>query len=188
MNQGTNNSDPTASAVDNDLQKAIDDITNNTNINPVFSDPVAAPSSVPEGDNGELGEPVGPFPAPTPPPAPQMEAFDFIDMPAPNMPDLSMPTPPQPDIAPEPPIQNNNITPQNLNIHQIKEAALRDLMPIVDKINLDPAQKFKIYKDAFETLKDYTVLDLAYHAASNIPDEYKRAEALLYLVDIIDRM
>ena len=45
--------------VDNDLQKAIDDITNTTNTDPVFSDPVAAPSSVPEGDTGELGEPVG---------------------------------------------------------------------------------------------------------------------------------
>ena len=50
--------------VDNDLQKAIDDITNTTNTDPVFSDPVAAPSSVPEGDTGELGEPVGPFPEP----------------------------------------------------------------------------------------------------------------------------
>ena len=40
--------------VDNDLQKAIDDITNTTNGDPVFSDPVAAPSSVPEGDTGEL--------------------------------------------------------------------------------------------------------------------------------------
>ena len=37
-------------SVDNDdLQKAIDNITNNTNDDPVFSDPVAAPSSVPEG-------------------------------------------------------------------------------------------------------------------------------------------
>ena len=31
------------SSVDNDLQKAIDDITNKTNVDPVFSDPVAAP-------------------------------------------------------------------------------------------------------------------------------------------------
>lgn len=45
-----------------DLQKAIDDITQTTKIDPVFSDPVAAPSSVPAGDTGELGEPIGPFP------------------------------------------------------------------------------------------------------------------------------
>ena len=42
-------------SVDNDLQKAIDDITNTTNIDPVFSDPVAAPSSVPDGATGDLG-------------------------------------------------------------------------------------------------------------------------------------
>ena len=43
QNQATNQT------IDNDLQKAIDDITNTTNVDPVFSDPVAAPSSVPEG-------------------------------------------------------------------------------------------------------------------------------------------
>ena len=63
--------------VDNDLQKAIDDITNKTNVDPVFSDPVAAPSSVPEGDTGELDESVGPFPEPPKidvmPPAPAPE-------------------------------------------------------------------------------------------------------------------
>ena len=56
---------------DNDaLQNAIDEIANATNKeimgatnkDIVFSDPVAAPSSVPEGDTGELGDSVGPFP------------------------------------------------------------------------------------------------------------------------------
>ena len=59
------NQNPT---VDNDLQKAIDDITNSTNQDPVFADPVAAPSSVPDGDDGTLAEPVGPFPEPKPMP------------------------------------------------------------------------------------------------------------------------
>ena len=62
--QITNPAEVTTPSVDNDLQKAIDDITNTTSVDPVFSDPVAAPSSVPEGDTGELGEPVGPFPEP----------------------------------------------------------------------------------------------------------------------------
>ena len=73
QNQPINNQ---PASVDNDLQKAIDDIANNTNVDPVFSDPVAAPSSVPEGDTGELGEAVGPFPEPPKvevPPAPVSE-------------------------------------------------------------------------------------------------------------------
>ena len=71
--------------VDNDLQKAIDDITNTTNTDPVFSDPVAAPSSVPEGDTGELGEPIGPFPEPkvemVAPETPQLAPLDPINIP-----------------------------------------------------------------------------------------------------------
>ena len=53
--QTTNPADSTTASVDNDLQKAIDDIANTTSVDPVFSDPVAAPSSVPEGDTGGSG-------------------------------------------------------------------------------------------------------------------------------------
>ena len=96
--------------VDNDLQKAIDDITNTTNIDPVFSDPVAAPSSVPEGDTGDLGEPVGPFPEPklemvTPAPEP-IAPLDAMNVPELNTPPLA-PTPELPPTntaTPEPPM------------------------------------------------------------------------------------
>ncbi|MBR3115776.1 hypothetical protein IKF30_00925 [Candidatus Saccharibacteria bacterium] len=189
--------------VDNDLQKAIDDITNTTNIDPVFSDPVAAPSSVPEGDTGELAEPVGPFPEPkleVVEPAP--ETIAPLDA-ASNIPDLAMPEPPAPAPAPTaaepvlapapaPEIPAPAPTPepltQNLTTSEIKKAALRDLIPVLDKISLDPTQKFEIYRSIFEDLKDYSVLDPAYHAAREIPDEAKRAEALFYLVEAIDKM
>ena len=171
-------------SVDNDLQKAIDDITNTTSTDPVFSDPVAAPSSVPEGDTGELGEPVGPFPEPQvniAPPAPEpiapLEAMS-------NMPELTVPAPATPP-APAAPVET---TPQARSTDEIKKAALRDLVPILGNININPTQKFDIYKNIFENLKDYTVLDPAYESAHQIPDENKRAEALLYLVEAIDKM
>ena len=164
--------------VDNDLQKAIDDITNTTNVDPVFSDPVAAPSSVPEGDTGELGEPVGPFPEPPKvemvPPAPE----PIAPLESMNIPELNMPEAP----APAP------VQPQGLSTRQIKEAALRDLVPLLDHLNMAPSQKFRIYRDIFESLKDYTVLEPAYRAASEITDDAERAEALLYLVESIDKM
>ena len=144
--QTTNPADSTTASVDNDLQKAIDDIANTTSVDPVFSDPVAAPSSVPEGDTGELGEPVGPFPEPK------------IETPAPQ------------------------------NTGEIKKAALRDLAPLLDKVNMDAPERFNIYRDIFEELKDYTVLQPAYEAAREIPDETARANALLYLVQSIDKM
>ncbi|MBR0430849.1 hypothetical protein IJJ05_00980 [Candidatus Saccharibacteria bacterium] len=185
--------------VDNDLQKAIDDIANTTNVDPVFSDPVAAPSSVPEGDTGELGEPVGPFPepkvemvAPAPEPMAPLESI--------NIPDLEVPAPtPAPEPAPSPtpeptpevnlaPAEPSPEMPVNLNMHQIKEAALRDLVPLLDHLNLNPNQKFNIYRNIFEELRDYTVLEPAYLAAKEISDDTDRAEALLYLVESIDKM
>ena len=170
------NQNPT---VDNDLQKAIDDITKNTNTDPVFSDPVAAPSSVPEGDTGALAEPVGPFPEPLPPAPVEPEPIAPIpDLAAPVM-DTPAPMPAPEEIAP---------IPANLDIHQIKEAALRDLLPLLDRLSMSPSQKFNLYRDIFENLRDYTVLAPAYNAAKEIPDDTERGEALLYLVESIDKM
>lgn len=193
--------------VDNDLQKAIDDITNTTNTDPVFSDPVAAPSSVPEGDTGELGEPVGPFPepkvemvAPAPEPIAPFEPIDIpeLNVPAPEpatMPPIpqSAPAPVIPEpapVVPEPapaPVQSM-FNSSNLNTRQVKEAALRDLIPLLDRLNMTPSQKFNICRNIFEDLRDYTVLEQAYRAATEITNETERAEALLYLVESIDKM
>jgi hypothetical protein len=202
--------------VDNDLQQAIDNITNTTNTDPVFSDPVAAPSSVPEGDTGELGEPVGPFPepkvemvAPAPEPIAPFEPIDIPELtppapeptvaPAPNPAPVAAPTPAEPapaPIAPRPtPIveetsaQISFAAPAgNLNTQQVKAAALRDLIPLLDRLNMTPSQKFNICRNIFEDLRDYTVLEQAYRAASEITDTTERAEALLYLVESIDKM
>ena len=86
--------------VDNDLQKAIDDITNTTSADPVFSDPVAAPSSVPEGDTGELSEPVGPFPEPEEEPKIEMvpPAPEPIDI---TISDIELPVPPVVEPLPD---------------------------------------------------------------------------------------
>ena len=207
QNQPTEENQDLDQATNNDLQKAIDDITNTTNVDPVFSDPVAAPSSIPEGDTGELGEPVGPFPEPKveiPAPAPEpMAPLDPV-----NLPDLGTPAPaPMPGVMPntpiEPPMPETpapepipasapdpmpSISTENLNMHQVKEAALRDLVPLLDRLDMSPSQKFNLYRNIFEDLKDYTVLERAYRAASEIPDETERAEALLYLVESIDKM
>ena len=186
----------------NDLQKAIDDITNTTNVDPVFSDPVAAPSSIPEGDTGELGEPIGPFPepkvemvAPTPEPLAPLEPISIPDLNIPQPAPEPIPAPIAPAPAPAPVAAETTIIeheikplPQSLNTSQVKKAALRDLVPLLDHINMDALQKFNIYKDIFDDLKDYTILEPAYRAAREIPDETTRAEALLYLVESIDKM
>ena len=186
-----------------DLQKAIDDITKTTSVDPVFSDPVAAPSSVPEGDTGALGEPVGPFPEPqvtipaqSPEPmAPLMTDFAMPPLPeipeVPAMPEMPViPAMPAEPVVPAEPA--TEMTPEmpamGLNMAQVKEAALRDLAPILDHMNVNPAQKFRIYRDMFQSLRDYTVLEPAYRAAKEISDEHERGEALLFLIEAIDKM
>lgn len=166
------------STVDNDLQKAIDDITNTTNQDPVFADPVAAPSSVPEGDTGELAESVGPFPAPAP--LPEVPA-----MPVAQITPVEAPLTPEPVISETAPLAETHT---GLNMREVKEAALRDLAPLVGKMDLPASQKFNLYRDMFEHLRDYTALEPAYQAAKNITDEHERGEALLYLINSIDRM
>ena len=190
--QTTNPAEMTTPSVDNDLQKAIDDITNTTSVDPVFSDPVAAPSSVPEGDTGELGEPVGPFPEPkVEAPAPEpVTPVAPVEMPglttsAPEPIPEPVPTA-EPAPAPEPAVESTETTSQNTG--DIKKAALRDLVPLLDKVNMDAAEKFDLYRDIFEELKDYTDLEPAYQAAREIADETARANALLYLVQSIDKM
>ncbi len=195
------------STVDNDLQKAIDDITNNTNADPVFSDPVAAPSSVPEGDDGSLAEAVGPFPAPQPiMPAPTTP-FDSSSMPNLNAPMNFNPetadfapavtlerateelaAAPVPETLPEPAPAVTTETHSLGSVRQVKEAALRDLIPLLDHLTMNPSQKFNLYRNIFEELKDYTVLEPAYRAAGEIADDQERAEALFYLVESIDKM
>ncbi len=181
--------------VDNDLQKAIDDITQNTNADPVFSDPVAAPSSVPEGDTGELAAPVGPFPTPEPilPETPATAPTINFANPAPATPTPVEEAPAE--VAPvieETPVKATQEiateAPASLNMKQVKEAALRDLIPLLDRLPLSAKQKFDIYHDIIEELHDYTAVEHAYHAAAEITDDTERAEALLYLVESIDKM
>ena len=203
QNQVTDQTIP--SSVDNDLQKAIDDIANNTNTDPVFSDPVAAPSSIPEGDTGELGEAVGPFPEakvemPTVPATEPIAPLEAMNIPELNNFEASSTTVEETIPAPTAPATQPAIetTPEQViseqvvseltNSSEIKKAALRDLMPLLGKINVNKTQKFNIYKDAFEELKDYPTLEPADQAAREIEDETKRAEALLYHVEAIDRM
>lgn len=174
--------------VDSDLQKAIDDITkttdeaidgitNTTNTDPVFADPVAAPSSIPEGDTGELAESVGPFPAPEPIVPPISEVPEVPEVP-------EMPKP----VISETVVTEEVSAPAELNVQEVKIAALRDLAPLIGKMDIPAAQKFHLCREIFENLRDYTVINAAYQAAKNIPDERERGEALLYLINSINKM
>lgn len=179
------------SAVDNDLQKAIDDITKSTNSDPVFADPVAAPAPVEPLPPVEPAPVAMPEPAPAPKPViPEPVAEEPI-APEPIIPEPVVPEPlPEPVVPPvveEETIVATAEAPNDLGIHQIKEAALRDLAPLLGQMDIDPAQKFDLYKNMIEDLHDTTAISGAYSIVKDLPED-KRGEALLYIIETADKL
>ncbi len=186
--------------VDNDLQKAIDDITNSTNGDPIFADPVAAPAPAPAPIQAPAPAPApAPMPpAPMPAPTPQMMA----PMPAPAAPapvaapiPVAAPAPVAEEVATEetvvatapaePFVENSE---SSMGVEGVKEAALRSLAPLLSKLDVPAEHKFDIYKNVIDNYHDTSVLEPAFRAASEISDDRERGEALLYIVDSIDNM
>ena len=192
-------------SVDNDLQKAIDDITKTTAGDPIFSDPVAAPEIPAPAPMPQFT--AAPAPEPAMPPQQNRSVDPMVNPvsnPIPPAPAFTAPAPAAP-AAPAPesviPAGSNKIEEEivtvapfvdesqgSLSIKQVKEAALRGLAAILSKMDVPAEQKFDIYKNVIDNYHDSSVLEPAYRAASEIADEKDRGEALLYLVDSIDGM
>lgn len=68
----------------------------------------------------------------------------------------------------------------------IKTEALQELRPLVDKLNLEPEEKFDTYLLLLRSTDDKTLIPAAYEAAHAIADESRRAQALLDIIKEID--
>lgn len=188
--------------IDNDLQKAIDDITNNTNNDPVFGDPVAAPAPMPtpapEPMAPPMPKPATTFPEVGMPPAPK-PMMDFKPNPAGTPLPTPAPFPPKPVAEPAPaPIPEPVKEPEAEVIEEsiaaeetisepapsgLKTDILRDLAPMVKDLDMDAAKKFDLYKEIREDLHDDSVIASAYEVSKEITNDKERADALLYLYD-----
>ena len=163
--------------IDNDLQKAIDDITNTEVSEPVFADPVAAPSSVPEVSDAQ--KPVVSFEE-TP-----IDTDASLD----SVPELGVPPMPveNDSMSPMPNFSTETADPVAAESHgnnDIRDEALRELIPLLDKMDgISPNKKFDLCKMAFEDFHDPIMLEQAFKAAKEIPDENSRGQALLYVVE-----
>ena len=159
------------------LQKAIDDITNNA-----LNENAAAPAMSPDLTMPDMpvAGPVSDIPA-----APAMSEAPVAAPEAPAMPEVATePVTTTEPVAEEPAAPVSN---QNTNSGDLKERALRDLAPVLNKVDLEPEKKFQIYLDMIETLGDNSVYEDTYNAASAISDEKARGEALLKLIEILDK-
>lgn len=90
--------------------------------------------------------------------------------------------PPTPQNAVETPVSSS--TDGDLDV--IKKDALTELRPLVDKLDLEPEEKFDTYLLLIRSTDDKELIAPAHEAAKNIPDEAKRAQALLDVIKEID--
>jgi hypothetical protein len=74
------------------------------------------------------------------------------------------------------------------DLGRVKTNALSDLRPIIEKIDLPATKKFMVYKEIIEATGDKACIEPAYNAAKSIEDEKERAEALLFIVESINKL
>lgn len=72
------------------------------------------------------------------------------------------------------------------DLDDIKLDALKELRPLMDKVDLPAEEKFDTYLMLIRSTDDSTLIGPAHAAAQNIADEKRKAEALLEIIKEID--
>lgn len=72
------------------------------------------------------------------------------------------------------------------DLESIKNDALSELRPLVDKLNVSPQEKFDTYLLLIRSTDDTALISPAFAAARGITDEAAKAQALLDIVKEID--
>lgn len=115
------------------------------------------------------------------------------DQPAPVMPEpVAAPAVDEPVADEQPADVAPAIVEPSLNIagsddlSSIKNDALQELRPLVDKLDASAEEKFDTYLLLLRSTDDRTLIAPAHDAAKNITDEARRAQALLDIIKEID--
>jgi hypothetical protein len=99
---------------------------------------------------------------------------------------------PDPVVVPEPAAEPVVATPvvaapaTDSKLESIKKDALNELRPLVDKLTVSAEEKFDTYLLLLRSTDDTTLIGPAHEAAKDIPDEARRAQALLDVIKEID--
>lgn len=152
---------------DNDLQRAIDEITQKG------------------GSNNP--KPAAPAPAGQPP----VNMMPPSQPAAPAAPAMKLPTNPAPQMAASSMGMGagyGRTMGYGSDISKVKEAALKELFPIMDRVEVEPEKRFLLFQEMLNTMRDRAVIAPAYEAARQIRDDKVRADSLLYLINSIDEM
>ena len=76
--------------------------------------------------------------------------------------------------------------PTDMSLDDIKQNALSELRPLVGKLNVSPEEKFDTYLLLLRSTDDTSLIGPAHEAAVAIPDETRKAQALLDIIKEID--
>ncbi|MDR3298123.1 MAG: hypothetical protein LBT19_02010 [Candidatus Nomurabacteria bacterium] len=87
-----------------------------------------------------------------------------------------------------PSISNISDPSSDSDLGKVKSMALSDLLPVLNEVDMPAESKFKIYKDIIEVTNDKASIEPAYTAAKAISSDKERAEALLYIIETIDKL
>lgn len=98
---------------------------------------------------------------------------------------------PEPDVTPEPvaaPVVEPPVLPTlgGDDLTGVKQEALSELRPLVDKLNIPAEEKFDTYLLLLRSTDDKTLIEPAHETAKLIEDESRRAQALLDIIKEID--
>ena len=100
-------------------------------------------------------------------------------------PEAPVTEPEQPTVA-ETPATPQPATPVNSDLETIKKDALSELRPLVDKLDVAPEEKFDTLLLISRSTDDQSLLAATHEAAKAIPDDSRRAQALLDIIKEID--
>ena len=115
--------------------------------------------------------------------SPDPVATDQSDEPAT---DITKPAAPEP-VMPTPVVSAPTPTATaDPALDTIKQTALNELRPLVDKLDVSPEEKFDTYLLLLRSTDDKTLIAPAHDAAVAIVDEARRAQALLDIIKEID--
>ena len=100
--------------------------------------------------------------------------------------DITKPAAPEP-VTPTPVVSAPTPTATaDPALDTIKQTALNELRPLVDKLDVSPEEKFDTYLLLLRSTDDKTLIAPAHDAAIAIVDEARRAQALLDIIKEID--
>lgn len=165
---------------DQELAKVLESMNNTLTTAP--AGPVAAvdePADTPADDSMqfEANDPVSANPVV--PPAPVSAPEPVL-----TMPDLTTSDDVKPKISDVPERDEASNTPGEFD--SIKQEALSELRPLVDKLDLSPEDKFNTLLLIIRSTDDKSLVPKAHEAAKGIEDESARASALLDIIKEID--